>query len=213
MDENSARALFPTWAETEVTTEKKRDNSYTLWVVGWLGKWVLIALALVLYTITIARYADARAEKKYEDWKVRYVNDYLEQQEAARAGMPVDPYTAQLDYEAGMLAKVLYGVKDNSEEDLKTYCWCVFNRVDNPMFPDMIEDVISQPKQWMRYSENNLVLDNLFKIAREQLDEWHSGATRPVGSDYVYMDWTPSRITLRNQWEYGRETETWRYGQ
>ena len=172
--------------------------------------YMLIVLSVILYTVLIARAAQAKEAKVYAEWRERYVTDYLAQQEALKAGMPVDPYTAQLDYEAGILAKVLYGVRDNSERDLRTYCWCVFNRVDNPAYPDMIEDVIAQPKQWMRYDPENPVLDNLYKIARQELDAWHTGTTRPVSIDYVYMTWTPSKITLRNAWKDNGFADYWR---
>ena len=190
-----------------------RENNMAIWAAGLAAKYALIVLVLILWTVLVARGAQAKAERRYEAWQERWVNEYLAQQEAMKAGMPVDPYAATLDYEAQLLARVLYGVKDNSTEDLITACWCVFNRCDSPMYPEMLEDVIAQPQQWMRYSEDNPVLDNLYQIARTQLDAWHSGTTRPISSDFVYMDWSPSRITLRNQWEYGRNTETWRYGQ
>jgi hypothetical protein len=122
----------------------------------------LVFLVFALYTVTVARYGQSRAEKRYEEWQVRWVNEYLDQREAEQRGMPIDPYEALLDSEAQAVAKVLYGVKDNSEEDLKTYVWCVLNRVDSADYPDTLADVIGQPKQWMRYSEDNPVLENLY---------------------------------------------------
>ena len=96
---------------------KQGVNNQTKWVLGWLGRWALLILGIALYTLIIAREADAKAAAKYEDWKGRYVTDFLAQQDAARAGMPVDPYEAQLDAEAQALARVLYGVKDNSTDN------------------------------------------------------------------------------------------------
>lgn len=116
-----------------------------IWLIGWLGKWALLILGIILYTIIIARAAQAKEAKKYEAWKVRYVNEYLDQREAAERGMPVDPYEAALDAEAKDLARVLYGVKDNSTDDLRTLCWCVFNRVDSAEYADSISEVVAQP--------------------------------------------------------------------
>ena len=188
------------------------NDKQTKWFLGWLGRWVLLILGIALYTLIIARAADAKAAAKYEEWKGRYVTDFLAQQDAARAGMPVDPYEAQLDAEAQMLARVLYGVKDNSSDDLRTYCWCVFNRVDSPDYAGTLEEVIAQPEQWMRYSEENPVLENLYQLAREELDAWHTGTTRPCSADYVYMTWSPSEIVLRNNWTNSSSTRYWRIG-
>lgn len=183
-----------------------------LWFLGMAGKYLLIFLVFILYTIMIARGAEAKASRKYEAWQERWVNEYIDQQEAAKAGMPVDPYEAQLDSEAQALAKVLYGVKDNSTDDLRTYCWCVLNRVDSPDYPETLEEVIDQPQQWMRYSPDNQVLESLYQIARAELDAWHKDSRRPVSSEFVFMNWTPSRIVLRDRWETDGFTNYWRYG-
>lgn len=188
------------------TKNAQRD----LWFLNWLGKWALLILGIILYTLIIARAADAKAAVKYEAWQGRYVTDFLAQQDAARAGMPVDPYEAQLDAEAQMLARVLYGVKDNSTDDLRTYCWCVFNRVDSPDYADNLTDVIEQPQQWMRYKPENPVLDDLYQLARAELDAWHTGTTRPCASDFVFMSWSPNEIVLRNNWTNSSSTRYWR---
>ena len=180
------------------------------WALVWAGKWLLLILALTLYTLIVARASDAKAAEKYENWKGRYVTDFLAQQDAVRQGMPTDPETARRERQAQALARVLYGVRDNSSDDLRTYCWCVFNRVDSPEYPDTLEDVIAQPSQWMRYSEENPVLENLYQIAAAELDAWENGTTRPVAAEYVFMTWSPQEIVLRNSWENTSRTRYWR---
>ena len=193
--------------------EAMKNNKQLTWFLCWIAKWVLLILAFFLYTIVVARAAGVKAERKYEAWQERYVSDFLAQEEAKREGMPVDPYEAQLDAEAQNLARVLYGVKNNSSDDLKTYCWCVFNRVDSPDYPGTLDEVIEQPKQWMRYSPDSPVLEDLYQIAREQLDNWHTGTTRPCSAEFVFMNWTQSKIVLRDRWEEGSQTSYWRWGQ
>jgi hypothetical protein len=186
-------------------------NSRDKWLIGYFGKWVLLILAFILYTLIIARGAYAKAEKKFEAWQEDYVAGFLRHQEAIDTNMPqLDPYEAQLDSEAQQLARVLYGVKDNSTDDLRTYCWCVFNRVDSPEYADNLKEVIDQPSQWMRYSEDNPVLDDLYRLARTELDAWHSGKTRPCDISFVYMNWSPSEIILRNTWTNTSRTMYWR---
>lgn len=194
---------------------KAIDNYHTKfswWVTGWLMKWAVLILAFIAWTLVVYRAGGVQAEKRYEAWKERFVNDYISQQEAAERQYPPTPKELLLNSESEALARVLYGVKDNSTDDLKTYCWCVLNRVDNDMYPDTVEEVISQPKQWMQYSDDNPVLENLYQIAREQLEAWHDGTRRPISDDFVYMNWTPTQITLRNKWEDGSTTGYWRYG-
>ena len=189
-----------------------QEESQNIWMAKYLAKWALIFLAFVLYTLVIARGAEAKAERKYEAWQERYISGFLAQQEAVKLGMPANPYEKQLDAEAQELAKVLYGVKDNSTDDMRTLCWCVFNRVDSRDYPDTLEEVISQPSQWMRYDPENPVIENIYNIAREELDAWHTGTTRPCGIDLVFMNWTPSEITLRNTWTNSAQTYYWRAG-
>lgn len=182
------------------------------WAVGYVGQYVILLLAFALCIIVAYRAGGVRAAQRYEEWKERFVSEYIELEAAKAAGAPIDPYQAQLDAEAQELARVLYGVKDNSTDDLRTYCWCVFNRVDNALYPDSLAEVIAQPQQWMRYSPENPVLEDLYQIARAELDAWHTGTTRPCSAEYIYMTWSPSRIVLRDTWENNAWTNNWRVG-
>lgn len=181
-----------------------------IWFIGWLGKWALLILGIILYTLIIARAAQAKEAKHYEAWRERYVTEFLAQRDAAAAGMPVDPYQATLQAEAEDLARVLYGVKDNSTDDLRTLCWCVFNRVDSAEYANSIAEVVAQPKQWMGYSSENPVIESLYKLAREELLKWREGSVRPCGIDFVFMQWSPSEIVLRNTWTNSSSTRYWR---
>ena len=190
-----------------------KENSQLRWALSYMAKWILLILAIVLYTLIVARASEAKAAKRYEAWQERYVSDFLAQRDAEAAGMPAEPYEVQLDSEAQALARVLYGIKGNSDKDLRTYCWCVINRVDSPDYPDTLEEVIAQPKQWMRYDSESPVIEHLYNIAREELDRWHTGTTRPITSEYVFMNWTPTDLVLRDNWTEGSRTHYWRWAQ
>lgn len=186
-----------------------RADKRLCWMLATAAKWLLLLLCLAAWTIAAARFGQKKALAEYRVWFEQYKAD---QAAAAAAAVESDPYTLQLNAEAEQIARVLYGVKDNSTDDLKTACWCVFNRVDNPIYPDTLTEVIAQPSQWMRYSEENPVLDSLYKIAREQLDRWHS-LRRPVSSEYVYMSWSENDICLRDKFIADGSTKYWRYKQ
>lgn len=180
---------------------------------------VALAILVFLYAWTFAttNLAANSAKKEVTEklnayWKEYYQNEldtYKAEQEAARS---VEYDAALRQTEAEAVARVLYGVKGNNERDLRTLAWCIFNRVDNTQYPNTLAGVISQPKQWMAYSEDNAVLDKLYQIAVEEVDRWHSGH-RPVSSDYVYMNWSPSEIILRNRWEEKSGTKYWQWGE
>lgn len=199
------------WAKKKIAALKA--NKRAMWVIRYSARWLLVVLALVLYTIVVHRVAYKKAMDVYEGWLEDYKAEQIAAAEEAARTAPIDPYEAQLDSEAELLARVLYGVKDNKSDDLKTYCWCVFNRVDNKSFPSTLEDVIAQPQQWMRYDPTNPIIESLYQIAREQLDAWHSNPHRPVTNEYVFMNWSANDICLRDNFYEGSGTRYWRYGQ
>ena len=187
-----------------------KNNKELCWWLKLACKYAVAVLVLVLCFCIGARIGQRKALETYAMW----FEDYKAEQEMlAVKAIEEDPYTIQLNGEAEMLAKVLYGVKDNDTDDLRTYCWCVFNRVENNAFPDTLEDVISQPSQWMRYDTTNPVIESLYKIAREELDSWHTSTHRPCSYDYVFMNWSRSDICLRDNFYEGSGTHYWRYGQ
>ncbi len=184
------------------------------WLVTLLAKYLLVVAVFfsccVMCGFVGARVGQRKALDVYEGW----FDEYKAEQEAvALKAIQEDPYTIQLNNEAEMLSKVLYGVKDNDSDDLRTYCWCVFNRVDNAAYPNTLSEVISQPNQWMRYSEVNPVVEYLYQIAREELDKWHTGTRRPVSNEYVFMKWSGDDICLRDSFNETSRTRYWRYNQ
>lgn len=191
-----------------LTAMDNYHKKFSWWAATVALKYVAIALAVIAWSLIMVRVGEAKSAAKYEAWKERFADEYIRQMEAAERKYPPDPKEEYLNSQSESLARVLYGVKDNSTADLKTYCWCVFNRVDNPAYPNTMEEVIAQPKQWMRYSEDNPVLDNLYQIAREQIQLWQNGR-RPVSNEFIYMSWTAARIVLRDTWQYGMNTNTW----
>lgn len=208
--EKAAAAWNKILALVNALRAKVKANRQLCWTLALAAKYMLVLLVLIAWTIAAARYGQKKAMAQYEVWMEQYK---AEQAEAARQAVESDPYTIQLNAEAELLARVLYGVKDNSTDDLRTYCWCVFNRVDNEQYPSTLEDVIAQPQQWMRYDKTNPVLEPLYQIAREQLDNWHTSERRPVDISFVFMNWSSKDIALRDRWQEGSGCHYWRWNQ
>lgn len=181
----------------------------TCWYLTMALKYIMVLLIASVLVVVGERIGYIHASRDFELKAAE--EEQLRYMESARA-VESDPYVVQLNSEAELLARVLYGVKDNDTDDLRTYCWCVFNRVDNPNFPNTIEDVISQPNQWMRYNPDNPIVEDLYRIAKEELDKWHTDSHRPVSCDYVFMSWSHDDICLRDNFNNGKTTRYWRYG-
>ena len=117
-----------------------------------------------------------------------------------------------LQQEAEYLAKMLYGTaRNNSERDQRTAVWCALNRVDSIGYPNTVKEVCQQSSQWIGYSDDNPILTNLYNIAMKELETWHNGY-RPVGIEYIYMNWSTKQITLRDTWKNDKDTSYWQAG-
>lgn len=182
---------------------------------------LLVGLAiLILWTWAIATISyhngkvDAREEltAEYEAKMEAAVNAVHEEYAAKRFTADDASRQAAMNAEAGWIAKVLYGMKDNNEKDLRTAVWCVLNRVDSKWYPNSVEGVCMQSSQWMGFSADNPVLTDLKNLALEELEEWYEGE-RPVGTEFVYLFWSPTKVTLRDNFQDGSNTNYWRYGQ
>ena len=118
-----------------------------------------------------------------------------------------------IEQEAEYIAKVLYGyylVANHAVSDFRAIVWCIINRVEHYSHPDTVAEVCDQPNQWMGYSVNNPVLQDLYDIALTELKIWHNGGHRPMNNSYVFLTWSSSEILLRDTFEEGRNTNYWR---
>ena len=186
----------------------KRMSPRTRFIVRQLGLYILIFLVILTGDIVISRRSFAKAEEIYNERYEAAVAALKAEQEALKA-MPLSEEGHRIEL-AEAIARMLYGIKDNDSSDLRTACWCVFNRADNAVYPDTIGDVIKQSGQWMQYSPSNPVIEELYEIAREELDAYLDGERRPCDSSFVFMDWTPDEVQLRNEFKATPSTRYWR---
>ena len=117
-----------------------------------------------------------------------------------------------LKQEGEYLARMLYGTALNHDErDQRSAIWCALNRVDSPGFPNSVKEVCQQASQWIGYSDDNPILNDLYELAIEELTTWHNNY-RPVNKDYVYMSWSSKEIKLRDTYEKSDSTRYWQAG-
>ena len=181
-----------------------------------IAGWVLIAaLVLTLEWIIAARVEQGKAQALYTERVEQFKADYLDQQDAARRGMPIDPRVELRKQEATAFAKLMSGLKlyGYGTDDFRTLAQGVACRVANPGYPDTIVEVIEQPKQWPGYSDSNEVTQKDFDLAMKILAELDAQEHPPISSDYVYASFERDGISLRDTWEIGTRTKFWRAGE
>ena len=117
----------------------------------------------------------------------------------------------QIEQEAEYIAKVVYGTaKNHADSDKRAVVWCILNRVEHYSHPDTVAEVCEQPKQWMGYSSDNPVLDDIYELALTELKTWYNGGHRPMSKDYIYLSWSSKEIILRDTFEENKNTHYWR---
>lgn len=81
-----------------------RLNARDKWLIGYIGKWLLLILAFILYSLIIARVSFAKAERQFEAWQVEYAEGYMRHMEAVEENMPraVEAYREGATHKAEM---------------------------------------------------------------------------------------------------------------
>jgi hypothetical protein len=167
------------------------------------------AVLIALLTVTMI----ASGVRKIKDWRqVKAMTAEAAAEEIVEAPTATPELTIPPQYirEAEALARVLYGIRDNSVRDQRTYIWCILNRVDNPSreFANTLTEVISKPGQWMFYDPSNPILEEQYQIALQEVTIWHE-EHRPVSCDWVFAEWHPDKIVLKKTLD--TTSDTWRY--
>ena len=123
---------------------------------------------------------------------------------------PIQPPYEPDEAEVVALAQTLYGeCRGCSELQQKAVCWCVFNSVDDPKFPDTVIEVVSQPYQLQGYSPTNRVWDSLSAVATECLTDWHNGENRILDEDMCWFSGWNRINHFRNAWLFEEATKFW----
>lgn len=188
---------------------------------------IVIQLVLVyILSIVIAVMITAIHQRvKYEDKLEKIDIVHEEEMDVLRVNLQRDYETkltelkqyyeyggdvSQIEREAEQIAKVIYGTaRTHEDSDKKAVVWCILNRVEHHSHPNTIAGVCEQPKQWMGYSSDNPVLDDIYDLALTELKTWYSGH-RPMSNEYIYLSWSSKEILLRDTFEEGKNTRYWR---
>lgn len=242
MDEKMARREFPIWASLPPVSASMHTESKIKKLGKAIGGVLLMALAsirvqterikgsrkaknvcagilavlvLVLNSLIAFRVAQRDAQRSFEAWQTRYVNDFISQQEAAERGMPPDPKEELRGQQATAFARLMSGLKlyGFGLDDYRTLAQGIACRVANPAYPNTVVEVIEQPQQWPGYSESNEVTQKDYALAVQILGEIEAQEHPAISQDFVYASFEREGITLRDTWDIGTRTKFWRYGE
>ena len=89
-------------------------------------------------------------------------------------------------------------------------CWVVLNRMESSEYPDNIEEVLLQPKQFCEFSDKEEPTEANFIIATNQLSRYYNGDIRPVPSTAIFITVTNNGVELRDNFKETARTQYWR---
>ena len=190
------------WRSVMETDRRKRVDFGKFWKKhsGVIIKGVLLILLVLVPCVVVHHNTVAKMEEEFAvqmaEAVARTEQETVERLAVQYGTVEESSERAVIDAEAKVLAKMLYAYRYNSDEGLKSACWCALNRVDSKYYPNTVQGVCEQKSQWMGWSEDNPVMQKLYDVAYEQLALWHNGV-HLVDPDFVYMEWTSQEITLR----------------
>lgn len=112
------------------------------------------------------------------------------------------------EHEIEMLAQTVWGeARGCSLDEQKLVVWTVLQRVDSEEFGDTIEAVLTEPKQFVGYSEEHPVLSEIYAMCFEETRKWAFGEEAQILEPYVttlpylYFDGRDGHNWFREEWK------------
>lgn len=179
--------------------KRKRYNPYTVFFficcVLLLASVLLNVQAVKLVNSALNQTKQAISVAEGAHLLANQATDKLMAKEWAEAeigyGYPYEEHEAYVDYVAAeYLANVTWGeARGCSVTEQAAVMWCVLNRVDSPLYPDSVVEVITQKSQFNGYSEDNPITNEMLQLANSVLTYWSEGADsgRVLPKEYLYF--------------------------
>lgn len=195
--------------------ERKRRRRRRPEPFGILLGVLLSAVCLVMYagitTTVLARDAQDDLTVPAKATMTQSLPHSGEEAEVGSEAVPVD-YNALVPAadpaDMRRLAQMVWGEARGVElkVEQEAVIWCVFNRIDDPRFPDTIAEVCTQ-SQFHGYDPDNPVEPEFYDMALSVWNEWnrlHLGdptAVRTLPVEYVYFHGDGERNWFRTEYE------------
>lgn len=195
--------------------ERKRRRRYRPEPFGILLGVLLSAVCLVMYagitTTVLARNAQDDLTVPAKATMTQPLPHSGEEAEVGSESVPVD-YNALVPAadpaDMRRLAQMVWGEARGVglKVEQEAVIWCVFNRIDDPRFPDTIAEVCTH-SQFHGYDPDNPVEPEFYDMALRVWNEWnrlHLGdptAVRTLPVEYVYFHGDGERNWFRTEYE------------
>ena len=211
----------------EVLDEQKRrekdlKESYPIANLFYKYGFVFVVIVLIISSIVCgvrsntekvavayaeAAVADYQAEEQMKADQIELERKKAEQSEAILEHNIVTKLARMYQCADKFVDKYGY-----SERDFKTLGRCVFNRVENPAYPDDIIEVIDQANQWVGYNSSMTFtpMTKYYEMAQRHYREWKAETTKPISNDYLWAEYTAKGIFLKYQYDAGTYDPRWR---
>ena len=112
-----------------------------------------------------------------------------------------------------MLAKLVWGeARGCSTTEQAAVIWTVLNRVDSedPLYPDTVEGVVTQPWQFIGYNPNHPVEQDKVDLARDVLSRWLTGGEgRVLPKEYIFFHGDGIHNHFRMEFEHNGQYWDW----
>lgn len=156
----------------------------------------LVAVAMADYQAEQQAIADQEAEAKRLEAQSEAVVQKKIAEKLALVYQGADKFVEKYGY---------------SERDFKTLGRCIFNRVENKAYSNDIFEVIVQQDQWVGYyGQSGSPMDKYYKMALKHVQEWRTETTKPCSNDYLWAEYTPRGIFLKDTYNAGPYDTRWR---
>ena len=231
MYDEKAMSIIPVYAKTEI--QPREDEVETMINrlinraaerirVGFRRKWGILIIGAALftiYTILLSAGVKHRTEIRVRQEMAGEAAAAVEQYKAEQARETQKQYflsgdasreafiNQEVDASARLAARM-------SNDVQKGGIICnALARVMNKAYPGTMAEVIAQPNQWMFYDPETKFSTHDREIAEKILRAYYEDGIVPTGltEEFVYGSWSESDYVLRNTWDFGSATRTWRY--
>lgn len=209
----------------EITEERTEHERQMMFRHPWFNvmyNWLIAILLVALGISVIAWGLDIRTRKQAASMTATALASYQAEQQAEADARAREEELAAMSEDsirqrmATALAKVYFGADKfrtkygYTKEDFDTLGRCVANRVENKQYSDDFFEVINQKDQWVGYYDTNPVLEDYYNWAMDFITAWRTETIKPVGNDYLWAEFTPNGIFLKNDFRADGYARRWR---
>ena len=193
---------------------------YKFWKRNMIAILVLAAFVLegwVVAAVTekrVTKEVTAEVETRMRAGFSQYLRDQEYQASAEQFLAGDASFEAALDLDSEWGAKLIYGYLTNgniSRTQAKAIICCAEARTISG-YDSSFEAAVRRDKQWQWYSDSNPVREEDKELVKSVLRDLRSGRYPNGFTDaFIFMEWTPGDIVLRDKWEKDSKTHYWRF--